>query len=45
VPSGFDRVADIRPARGGIELVAANGLRARARVDLGFLDGGPPQSE
>jgi hypothetical protein len=45
VPSGFDRVADIRPAGGGVELVASNGLRSRARVDLGFLDGGLPRSE
>jgi hypothetical protein len=45
VPSGFDRVADIRPVRGGVEVVASNGVRARARVDLGFLDGGPPLSE
>jgi hypothetical protein len=37
VPVGFDRVADIRPVSGGVELVAANGLRARARIDLGFL--------
>jgi hypothetical protein len=39
VPSGFDRVADIRPADGGVELVASNGLRSRVRVDLGFLLG------
>jgi hypothetical protein len=45
VPSGFDRVADIRPAGGGVELVASNGLRSRARVDLGFLNGGLPRSE
>ena len=44
VPSGFDRVADIRPARGGIELVASNGLRSRARIDLDFLDAGSPRS-
>jgi hypothetical protein len=44
IPSGFDRVADIRPARGGIDLVASNGLRARVRIDLGFLDARPPRS-
>jgi hypothetical protein len=44
VPSGFDRVANIRPARGGIDLVASNGLHARARIDLGFLDARPPRS-
>ena len=39
LPAGFDRVADIRAARGGIELIAANGKRARAVVDLGWLGG------
>ena len=39
VPTGFDRVADIRPARGGVELVAASGRRSRVRMDLGFLLG------
>jgi hypothetical protein len=42
VPTRFDRVADIRPVGGGIELVASNGLRSRVRIDLGFLDAGPP---
>jgi hypothetical protein len=41
VPSGFDRVADIRPAGGGVELVASNGLRSRVRIDLAFLDARP----
>ena len=41
IPSGFDRVADIRPAGGGVELVASNGLRSRVRIDLGFLHAGP----
>jgi len=41
VPSGFDRVADIRPEGAGVELVAANGLRSRVRLDLGFLDARP----
>jgi hypothetical protein len=44
VPRGFDRVADIRPATGGIELIAPNGLRSSVRVDLGFLDALPPRS-
>lgn len=44
VPSGFDRVADIRPAGGGVELVASNGLRCRVRLDLGFLDARPHRS-
>jgi len=37
VPLGFDRVADIRPAGGGVEIVASSGLRSRVRIDLGFL--------
>lgn len=37
IPRGFDRVAAIEPAKGGITLVAANGKRASAAVDLGFL--------
>ena len=45
VPARFDRVADIRPAGRGIELVAANGLRAKARIDVGFLDAGSPPAE
>jgi hypothetical protein len=39
VPAGFDRVKSIRPANGGIELVAASGKRATASVDLTFLQG------
>lgn len=39
LPAGFDRVKDIRAVPGGIELVAANGKRARTAVDLGFLQG------
>ena len=37
--AGFDRVADIRAVKDGVELVAANGKRARAEVDLGWLGG------
>ncbi len=37
IPAGFDRVADIRAAKGGIELFAANGKRARSKLDVGFL--------
>jgi hypothetical protein len=37
IPAGFDRVADIRAAKGGIELVAASGRRARCALDLAFL--------
>jgi len=44
VPLGFDRVRDIRPAGAGVELVASNGLRSRVRIDLAFLDAGPPRS-
>jgi hypothetical protein len=44
VPFGFDRVADIRPAVGGVELAASNGLRSRVRIDLGFLDARPQRS-
>jgi len=39
VPAGFDRVADIRAAGGGVELVGSNGLRSRVRIDLEFLLG------
>lgn len=39
IPAGFDRVADIRAAKGGIELTAASGLRARCALDLAFLSG------
>src|SRR5688500_4977183 len=39
VPSGFDRVADIRPAGEGVELVASNGQRTNVRIDLEFLLG------
>jgi hypothetical protein len=39
LPAGFDRVADIRAVKNGIELVAANGKRARAEVDLDWLGG------
>jgi hypothetical protein len=45
VPVGFDRVADIRPASGGVEFVAKSGLRSRVRIDLGFLDAGPRPAE
>ncbi|MDP3069305.1 MAG: hypothetical protein Q8N18_03405 [Opitutaceae bacterium] len=37
IPAGFDRVKDIRAVKGGIELVAANGRRARGALDLAFL--------
>jgi hypothetical protein len=43
VPRGFDRVADIRPAGEGVELVASNGLRSRVRIDLQVLGAGPRQ--
>lgn len=39
IPRGFDRVADIRPAKGGVELVAANGRRVACPLDLAFLRG------
>jgi hypothetical protein len=45
VPVGFDRVASIRPADGGIELVASNGLRSPVRIDLEFLDPRKARSE
>jgi hypothetical protein len=45
VPSGFDRVRDIRPAGAGVELVASNGLSSRVRIDLAFLDAGQPPAE
>lgn len=37
LPAGFDRVKDIRPAKQGIELLATNGKRAVAAVELDFL--------
>ncbi|MES2697907.1 MAG: hypothetical protein V4773_30880 [Verrucomicrobiota bacterium] len=37
IPAGFDRVKEIRPAKDGIELIAANGKRVSAAVDVGFL--------
>ena len=39
VPAGFDRVKRIRPSGDGVELIAANGKRASALVDLDFLRG------
>jgi hypothetical protein len=39
IPAGFDRVAEIRAGSGGIELVAANGKRARTKLDVAFLRG------
>lgn len=40
IPAGFDRVAEIRAAKNGVELVAANGRRVRSAVDLAFLASG-----
>jgi hypothetical protein len=37
IPAGFDRVAEIRPTRRGVEFVAASGKRARCAVDLSWL--------
>ncbi len=37
LPPGFDHVREIRRRPGGIELRAANGLRARCAVDVDFL--------
>jgi hypothetical protein len=42
LPAGFDRVRTVRPTKGGVELLAANGRRARGDVDLGFLEGNAP---
>lgn len=39
IPAGFDRVADIRAARDGLEFVAASGKRVRAPVQLAWLQG------
>ena len=38
IPAGFDRVDEIRAARGGIELVADSGVRVRCPLGLGYLD-------
>ena len=40
IPAGFDRVAAIRAAPGGVELVAASGKRVPCALDLEFLAGG-----
>lgn len=37
IPAGFDRVKEIVELEGGLELLAANGKRARTAVDVGFL--------
>jgi len=37
IPRDFDVVKDIWPAKGGVTLVARNGRRVYAPVDLGFL--------
>jgi hypothetical protein len=39
IPAGFDRVQDIRPAPGGIELIATNGRRAACALEIEFLAG------
>ncbi len=40
IPPGFDRVAEIRAAGDGVELVAASGQRATCALDVGFLGQG-----
>jgi hypothetical protein len=37
IPAGFDRVKAIKKTADGVELTAANGKRARAVLDVGFL--------
>ena len=37
IPAGFDRVAEIQPGPGVVVLLAANGKKAKAKVDLSFL--------
>jgi len=37
IPAGFDRVAEIRATKTGVELAAASGQRVRCAVDLGFI--------
>jgi hypothetical protein len=39
IPKGFDRVAEIREHRTGVELVSPSGQRVRCAVDLGWLRG------
>jgi hypothetical protein len=39
IPAGFDRVKAIKKTADGVELFAANGKRARAVLDVGFLTG------
>jgi hypothetical protein len=39
IPKGFDRVAEIREHRTGVELVSPGGQRVRCAVDLGWLRG------
>jgi hypothetical protein len=40
IPAGFDRVKQIRAVPGGVELIAANGKRAAAPLDLAELEAG-----
>jgi hypothetical protein len=37
IPSGFDRVKEIRKSGEGIEFVAASGKRATCAVEVDFL--------
>jgi hypothetical protein len=37
IPSGFDQVSAVQAGEGGVELVAANGRKAKCAMDLDFL--------
>lgn len=37
IPAGFDRVAEIRPGKTGVDLLSASGHRASCALDLSFL--------
>jgi len=37
IPPGFDRVKEIRAAKGGVDLIASSGKRAHAPLELEFL--------
>jgi len=38
IPVGFDVVESVDPVRGGVEFRSRSGRKARARIDLKFLD-------
>lgn len=45
VPRGFDRVQTIRAERGGIALASPGGRIVRAKIDTGFLQSAPHETQ